>query len=70
MIKHILIFLFVLIFSLSALDYFHMVPSDEVLAFNNISYMQKRNIENFNDKPKTQKKSILDKFPFTGKYSK
>lgn len=69
MIKTLLLFLFVLVFSLFALDYLKLVPSDEILSFHNISYLQKRKINNFDDKPQSQKNSVLEKFPFTGKYT-
>tara|TARA_Y100001960_G_C14752039_1_gene869039 strand:- start:1997 stop:2209 length:213 start_codon:yes stop_codon:yes gene_type:complete len=59
MIKNVAIGLFVVIFSIIALNHYKLLPSNKTLAFNNITTRQEKAIESFSVIEKTQQS---DKF--------
>ena len=58
MLKNIFTGIFIVIFTMFALDYFKPLPSDKKLAFNNISFTQEQKIKAFSviEKPHTYDK--------------
>lgn len=59
MIKNVAIGLFVVVFSIFALNYYKLLPSNRTLSFNNITSRQEKAIESFSVIEKTQQS---DKF--------
>jgi|TARA_Y100001960_G_C14624047_1_gene802203 hypothetical protein len=57
MLKNIAIALFIIIFSIFALDYFKLLPTDRQLAFNNITRNQEHEINSFSAVEKPQQSS-------------
>lgn len=47
MIKNVLMFVFIVVFTIFALDYFKLLPNDKLLGFNNVSNRQMQEINSF-----------------------
>ncbi|MCP4355673.1 MAG: hypothetical protein GY793_08620 [Proteobacteria bacterium] len=70
MLKNIILIIFCVIFILFALDNFKLTPSDRVLSLNKITYIQKAQINSFDEEPQNKSKSVDKKHPFTSRVSK
>jgi len=71
MFKNIIFIIFCIVFILFALDYFKLVPSDRYLSFNKITYIQKAQIDSFEDENQKNDNSDSDsKHPFTSRVTK